>query len=203
MRTLTLDSSVTRNIKKTITLLSLFFAASLLFSVHAKTKGIRLKTAPPIYKEKRTALVIGNATYEFYPLTNPVNDARAMRKTLMGMGFSVKLLENASRRQMEDSIESFGEKLSEIGGVGLFYFSGHGMQVENENYLIPVRENITSEKKVKYNAVNAGLLVESMESANKTSMNIIILDACRNNPFIKRKYRDGKQGLAPYLNTPE
>lgn len=203
MRTLTLDSSVTKNIKKTITLLSLFFAASLLFSVHAKTKGIRLKTAPPIYKEKRTALVIGNEAYESNPLTNPVNDARAMKKTLMGMGFSVKLLENASRREMEDNIESFGEKLGEIGGVGLFYFSGHGMQVENENYLIPVGGKITNEKKVKYNAVNAGLLVESMESANKTSMNIIILDACRNNPFIKRKYRDGKQGLAPYLNTPE
>ena len=203
MRTLTLDSSVTKNIKKTITLLSLFFAASLYFSVHAKTKGIRLKTAPPVYKERRTALVIGNAAYESDPLTNPVNDARAMEKTLMGMGFSVKLLENASRRQMEDNIESFGEKLSEIGGVGLFYFSGHGMQVENENYLIPVGGKITNEKKVKYNAVNAGLLVESMESANKTSMNIIILDACRNNPFIKRKYRDGKRGLAPYLNTPE
>ena len=203
MRTLTLDSSVTRNIKKTITLLSLFFAASLYFSVHAKTKGIRLKTAPPIYKEKRTALVIGNAAYESNPLANPVNDARAMKKTLMGMGFSVKLLENASRREMEDNIESFGEKLGEIGGVGLFYFSGHGMQVENENYLIPVGGKITNEKKVKYNAVNAGLLVESMESANKTSMNIIILDACRNNPFIKRKYRDGKRGLAPYLNTPE
>ena len=96
MRTLTLDSSVTKNIKITITLLSLFFVASLLFSVEAQTsKGIRKKREPPRFIQKRLALVIGNADYKTAPLRNTVNDARSMDKTLRDLGFSVDLVENA------------------------------------------------------------------------------------------------------------
>ena len=73
-------------------------------------------------------------------------------------------------------ISFFGEKLSEDGGIGLFYFSGHGIQVNNENYLIPVGENITHEKKVKYSSVNARYVIDTMENAQIASMNIIILD---------------------------
>ena len=99
MRTLTLDSSVTKNIKITITLLSLFFAVTLLFPAHAQTsKGIRLKTDPPKFIQKRVALVIGNADYESAPLRNPVNDARSMNKTLREMGFSVDLGECYTKR---------------------------------------------------------------------------------------------------------
>jgi len=194
---------MSKNVKYKLTIITLFFAAALFYSVHAKTKSIRLKTAPPIYKNNRTALVIGNAAYKSDPLLNPVNDARAMEKALDGMGFKVTLLENASQREMEENIDIFGEKLSEDGGIGLFYFSGHGMQVNGENYLIPVRENITHENKVKYASVNARYVIDTMENAQLASMNIIILDACRNNPFIQRRSRSASQGLARYQNTPE
>ena len=158
---------MSKNVKYTLTIITLFFAAALFFSVHAKTKSIRLKTAPPIYKNNRTALVIGNAAYKSDPLLNPVNDARAMEKALDGMGFKVTLLENASQREMEENIDIFGEKLSEDGGIGLFYFSGHGMQVNGENYLIPVGENIIHENKVKYASVNAAYVIETMENYRK------------------------------------
>ena len=195
MRTLTLDSSVTRNIKITITLLSLFFVASLLFSVEAQTsKGIRKKKEPPKFIQKRVALVIGNADYESAPLRNPVNDARSMNKTLREMGFSVDLVENASQNEMKKRIDLFGKKLKSGNGVGLFYFSGHGMQVKGENYLIPVGAKIDSEEYVEYESVRAGRIVAKMESA-RNFMNILILDACRNNPYA-RSFRSASQGLA-------
>ncbi len=195
MRTLTLDSSVTRNIKITITLLSLFFVASLLFSVEAQTsKGIRKKKEPPKFIQKRLALVIGNADYKTAPLRNPVNDARSMNRTLSDLGFSVDLVENATQKEMKKRIDLFGRKLQSVKGVGLFYFSGHGMQVNGQNYLIPLGANLDSEEDVEYESVNAGRIVAKMESA-RNLMNIIILDACRNNPFV-RSFRSATQGLA-------
>ena len=111
MRTLTLDSSVNKNIKKSITLLSLFFVASLLFSVDAQTsKGIRLKTDPPKFIQKRVALVIGNADYESAPLRNPVNDARLVAETLEHLGFDVLLDTNVETRSgFLTSISEFGQ----------------------------------------------------------------------------------------------
>ena len=195
MRTLTLDSSVTKNIKKTITLLSLFFVASLLFSVEAQTsKGIRKKKEPPKFIQKRLALVIGNADYKTAPLRNTVNDARSMNRTLSDLGFSVDLVENATQNEMKKRIDLFGRKLQSVKGVGLFYFSGHGMQVKGQNYLIPLGANLDSEEDVEYESVNAGRIVAKMESA-RNLMNIIILDACRNNPFV-RSFRSATQGLA-------
>lgn len=195
MRTLTLDSSVSKNIKKTITLLLLFFVASLLFSVEAQTsKGIRKKKEPPKFIQKRLALVIGNADYKTAPLRNTVNDARSMNKTLSDLGFSVDLVENATQNEMKKRIDLFGRKLQSVKGVGLFYFSGHGMQVKGQNYLIPLGANLDSEEDVEYESVNAGRIVAKMESA-RNLMNIIILDACRNNPFV-RSFRSATQGLA-------
>jgi hypothetical protein len=92
-------------------------------------------------QERRTALVIGNSAYQKSPLVNPVNDAQAMAATLGSLGFTVPKLENASKGQMANAIRQFGDTIK-LGGVGLFYFAGHGVQVNGENFLIPVDDDI-------------------------------------------------------------
>ncbi|MEE9389782.1 MAG: caspase family protein, partial [Candidatus Aminicenantaceae bacterium] len=143
-------------------------------------------------KERRIALIIGNAHYKSSPLRNPVNDATDMARVLRELGFDVMLRIDAGQKEMENAIREFGNKLLR-GGVGLFYFSGHGMQVRGVNYLIPVNEDIQAEDEVKYNAVDANLVLSKMESA-KNAMNIMILDACRDNPFA-RSFRSSTRGL--------
>jgi hypothetical protein len=130
---------------------------------------------------RRIALVIGNAAYPQYPLKNPLNDARGMAEVLNKSHFEVTLLENAGRRKMEETISAFGKRLYN-GDVGLFYFAGHGVQFEGSNYLIPVDAVINDEVDVKYEAVNASRILDKMKQA-KNDVNIVILDACRNNPF--------------------
>jgi hypothetical protein len=144
-------------------------------------------------QEKRTALVIGNSDYTDAPLRNPVNDATDMAETLKKLGFSVTLKTNANQRTMEEAIRDFGRSLRS-GGVGLFYFAGHGLQVHGRNYLIPISSNIETESEAKYEAVDAGRVLGQMEDAGN-DLNIIILDACRNNPFA-RSFRSAERGLA-------
>jgi Uncharacterized protein containing caspase domain len=146
--------------------------------------------------QQRVALVIGNSAYENAPLRNPVNDARAMAQTLRDLGFEVIHLENASQNVMQDAIATLGRKLARGQGVGLFYFAGHGVQSDGRNYLIPVSVGIRTEADLPRLAVDAAAVLESMEAANN-SLNIVILDACRNNPFAK-KFRSGaaRGGLA-------
>ncbi|MGO9415195.1 MAG: SUMF1/EgtB/PvdO family nonheme iron enzyme [Syntrophobacteraceae bacterium] len=143
--------------------------------------------------EKRTALVIGNAAYESGALRNPVNDARAMAKTLADLSFEVTLKENLNQKQMKQEIQVFGEKLQK-GGVGLFYYAGHGIQVNGRNYLLPVGAAIEHEKQVEYEAVDMGAVLGEMDYAH-ARMNIVIIDACRDNPFA-RSFRSISQGLA-------
>ena len=97
--------------------------------------------------ETRTALVIGNSAYPSAPLRNPVRDAQGMARVLGGQGFDVTLLENAGQKQMRRAINDFGKKLRE-GGVGLFYYAGHGLQVAGRNYLVPVDAAISEESEV-------------------------------------------------------
>ena len=144
-------------------------------------------------KQRRTALIIGNANYESAPLKNPVNDARDIADTLKNLGFSVTLKTDANQRSMERAIRDFGNDLRR-GGVGLFYFAGHGVQVRGNNYLVPIAADIESEGDVKYETVDAGLVLAKMEDA-ANGLNIIILDACRNNPF-SRSFRSAERGLA-------
>ena len=144
------------------------------------------------------ALVIGNAGYESASLRNPVNDAREMANTLQGLNFQLELLEDASQKQMKRAIDRFGEKLRN-GGVGLFYYSGHGIQVSGRNYLVPVNAEIVSEPDVEYESVDVGRVLAKMDAA-RNGMNLVILDACRNNPYA-RSFRNASQGLAT-LNAP-
>jgi len=142
----------------------------------------------------RVALVIGNSTYLSGPLKNTVNDARAMSMALESSGFEVLLWENVSNQnEMKKAVREFGMKLK-TGGTALFYYSGHGMQVKGFNYLIPTQAIMNIEQEIEYEALDMGFVLAYMESA-KSDVNIVILDACRNNPFA-RSFRDTKQGLS-------
>ncbi|MFN3077048.1 MAG: caspase domain-containing protein [Alphaproteobacteria bacterium] len=143
--------------------------------------------------EKRVALVIGNAAYPEMPLVNPVNDARAMTASLRMTGFEVIERVNAGKAVMEDAIAQFGERLGP-NTVALVYYSGHGMQVSGKNYLIPVDAKISSEQTVALRTIDADRVIDQMISA-RTRLNILILDACRNNPF-ERRFRAVGGGLA-------
>ncbi len=149
-------------------------------------------------KEKRIALVIGNAAYEYDALENTVNDADDIAVMLKKFGFEVILKKNCTKRQMKDAIDAFGEKLDKES-IGLFYYSGHGAQILGENYLIPIQHDIRLETDVEYEAISANKILRMMEYA-ESLVNIMILDACRNNPFGKSfrpKSKTGfRQGLA-------
>ena len=150
--------------------------------------------------QKRVALVIGNGAYtKAKALPNPSNDAADMAKALKDVGFEVFSGVNQNKRQMETLIRDFGAKLASSGGVGLFYYAGHGIQVGGENYLVPVDADIPEEDEVSYSAVPLSLVLTKMTTA-KNDLNIVILDACRNNPFARswRGFRDNSNadGLA-------
>jgi len=144
-------------------------------------------------QERRVALVIGNGAYKAGPLKNPVNDARDMASTLRSLGFEVILRENAGLAQMEQAVDQFWASLRK-GGTGLFFFAGHGLQVKGVNYLVPVDANIQLEQDVKVRCLDVNLVLGRMENAGN-SLNLVILDACRNNPFA-RAWRNAGQGLA-------
>ncbi len=152
-------------------------------------------TAP----ESRLALVIGNSAYKQSPLANAVADARLMDTVLREAGFEVVRAENASLREMRRLVRDFGERLQRSKGVGLFYFAGHGVQLRGENYLISVDSDIRNEDEVPDDSVSAALVLEKLESAGNR-MNILVLDACRNNPFASRT-RSTAAGLAT-MNAP-
>ncbi len=143
--------------------------------------------------EQRIALVIGNSQYKDSPLPNPVNDARAIARALAESGFKVIKKENIGQKEMQVALREFGDALKN-GGVGLFYYAGHGMQVKGRNFLIPVDAQIQREDEVAYNSVDANQVLDKMEAA-ANRLNIVVLDACRNNPFA-RSFRSGGAGLA-------
>ncbi len=132
--------------------------------------------------EPRTALVIGNAAYPFGELANPVNDATVMAAALREAGFEVSLKTNVDNDQMKRALSDFGATLKTKGGVGLFYFAGHGVQLKGENYLVPISKSIAGESDLVGKSVTATEAVDAM-AAGHTALNIVVLDACRNNPF--------------------
>jgi hypothetical protein len=145
-------------------------------------------------RERRTALVIGNGAYGADgKLNNPPNDATDMAQALRQLGFEVTLLTDANKRQIQEEIDQFNYQLRQ-GGVGLFYYAGHGVQVNGENYLIPIGARISREGDVEYEAVPLGKVLRAMEDA-KNPVNIVLLDACRNNPY-SRGWRSSSRGLA-------
>ncbi|WP_439814700.1 caspase family protein [Zavarzinia sp. CC-PAN008] len=150
--------------------------------------------------ERRVALVIGNSDYPTSPLRNPVNDARAMTAKLKGLGFSVISRENATFRDMQRAIREFSSQLSAGGEVGLVYYAGHGIQSMGRNYLVPVDAQIANEGDISVEAVDLDIVMTQLSQA-QNPINIVILDACRNNPFERSFRSGGGNGLAS-VNAP-
>jgi ankyrin repeat protein len=156
-------------------------------------KGDRAITrAAPEAETGKVALVVGNKDYKQTPLQNPVNDATDMSQALRRLGFSVITRTNVNLQEFEDTLDEFTRKI-ESSDVALFYFSGHGCQSKGENYLVPVGHTFQTEADLRFKAMNAGLVLARMEQA-KTKINIMILDACRDNPF--KGFRSTSRGLS-------
>jgi uncharacterized caspase-like protein len=149
--------------------------------------------------EPRVALVIGNSNYGagIGKLPNPANDATLMSSALKQTGFTVITVLDADQKKMKRAIVEFGEKLSNAGpkATGLFYYAGHGIQVKGINYLVPIDAHIEKEADVSIESLTADDVMEQMEFASN-AVNIIVLDACRNNP-VSRSMRSATRGLAP------
>jgi len=171
---------------------SVVFAAGLLAALLAAER------AAGEASERRVALVIGNSQYVNVPrLANTANDARLIAETLERLGFSLvggKALIDLDRAGIQKAIRSFGDQLN-AAAVGLFYYAGHGLQIEGVNYLVPVDANPAKPSDVDFELVEADLVLKVMEGAN-SKLNLVILDACRNNPFGGRGLRDVGGGLA-------
>jgi PQQ-dependent catabolism-associated CXXCW motif protein len=156
-----------------------------------------LAAASTATAETRIALIIGNGDYASsnLKLINPANDAVAMQRSLQAAGFDVILKVNATRVDFYRLVEEFSTKIGRNPhSVGLFYYAGHGVQVNGENYLIPVDANIQSDADLEAMAFEAGRVLRAMKAA-QNEMNIVILDACRDNP-LPRATRGIERGLA-------
>ena len=137
--------------------------------------------------ERRLALVVGNGGYaaeNATPLDNPVNDARLIAGALETVGFEVRLVADVDRAALVEEIDGFGERLERAGGdaVGLFYYAGHGVEARGRNYLIPLGARIGRAQHLRTRAVSAELVLSWMEEAGN-GLNIVVLDACRDNPY--------------------
>jgi Caspase domain len=130
----------------------------------------------------RIALVIGNSAYAGAPLVNPANDARAMGDTLRGLGFTVVELRDAQKAQMTEAILKVRTSLQGKQGIGMLYYAGHGLQLDWQNYMVPVDAKLASAADVPVQTVNINSVIDAFKGAGNR-MNILVLDACRDNPF--------------------
>jgi hypothetical protein len=153
--------------------------------------------------QKRNALVIGNSSYLKNPLKNPVNDAIAIAEELQRSGFNVYIYTNVSQKDLKIAIRDFGQILKDEGGVGLFYFAGHGLQEGGRNYILPVDADIRKSKDIELESVDLSRVLVEMDYA-ENDLNLIILDACRDNPY-KEEFKDSRNqhnGLASIQSAP-
>src|SRR5258706_2058837 len=168
----------------------------------AQAKAARRDLAPG--GEKRVALVVGMSRYQHIPaLDNPKNDARLMAEALRGLGFTLvgggQQLD-LDKPAFDRALQNFSRQLAGAD-VALFYYAGHGLQVRGTNWLVPITANPTRETDVDFQMVDAGLVLRQMEGAG-TGLNLMILDACRNNPFGWRGLRASGGGRAQ-MQAPE
>lgn len=142
---------------------------------------------------QKTALVIGNAGYRVGRLTNPANDARAMARTLRGLGFQVEEHVDLSRKEIDRAVTNFAKGVGSKG-VALVYYSGHGAQYGGRNYFIPVDAAIRGHDDLEIEGYPVDRILDKLGSSDER-LNLIILDACRDNPFASNT-RSTSQGLA-------
>jgi uncharacterized caspase-like protein len=145
------------------------------------------------FSSNRIALVIGNGSYKLRPLQNAKNDADDISEVLKKTGFEVIDIRDASLQQMRNSVRQFGDKLL-TKDVGLVYYSGHGVEVRGRNYFIPVNADIQRSDEIIDQGLDVSFILEKMETAKK-GINILIVDACRDDPF-GRSFRSNSRGLA-------
>lgn len=151
--------------------------------------------------EKRVALVIGNNAYQHTtPLKNPTNDASDMKNMLTELGFEVVYLQDGNRQQMISKIREFRALIEGQRTVALFFYAGHGLQLKDDNWLVPIDANPELASDVEVTCVSLNYLMSNLEQAN-SGVNLVILDACRNNPF-KYAGRSGGGGLTAPNATP-
>lgn len=154
--------------------------------------------------QARTALIIGNSAYHQAPLKNPINDALSMAEELQRSGFDAYVYTDLDQKTMKRAIHAFGEQLKERGGVGLFFYAGHGLQADGRNFLVPVNAIIKKVQDIEFESVDLGRVLSELEYA-ENDMNIIILDACRDNPY-KETFKQSKyasyNGLASIGSAP-
>ncbi len=175
--------------------MKLLIIVFLLISIEAYDRAVKITVA--MRNEQRVALVIGNNAYQgaLSKLNNPINDARAIKNILESRGFNVIYLEDASKKSMRKNIKFFSKKIKN-GGVGLFYFSGHGIEVDGKNYIIPIDSDINEKGDAEFEAISLKEITNRMQSANNR-LNIVILDACRNNPFSRAMGSGGLSKIEP------
>src|ERR1700722_4663005 len=158
----------------------------------------------PALADKRIALVVGNSNYQNVTrLENPRNDATLMATTLRSLGFTLvgdgpQL--DLDKAALDLAVQKFGSTL-QGADVAMFYYAGHGVQIRGANFLVPVGANPTREADVDFQMVDVGLVLRQMEGAG-TRLNLVVLDACRNNPFGGRGLRATDGGLAQ-MRAPE
>lgn len=151
--------------------------------------------------QKRLALVVGNSNYENGgSLPNPVNDAKAISMALQSVGFEVMSYENVTQKELKMAINSFGQKLKGYE-VGVFYYAGHGIQNKGMNYMIPVEADLQTEAQVEFDCVAADRVLAYMDAA-QVKVNVIIMDACRNNPFERSWNRSANGNGLAMMNAP-
>jgi hypothetical protein len=165
---------------------------------------VSLSVASVARADKRVALVIGNSSYQNVArLENPANDATLMAATLRDLGFALiggDAQLDLDKAKFDSAVQNFGNQL--IGAdVALFYYAGHGVQVRGANYLVPIGANPRREADVDFQMVDIALVLRQMEGSG-TKLNLVILDACRNNPFGGRGLRAVSNGLAQ-MQAPE
>ena len=167
--------------------LNVFFALIVLISFQAQAQ------------EKRLALVIGNSNYEKGYLKNPVNDALLMKETFLKLGFEVVLVNDIETySEFLSIIDNFNNKRKDYS-VGFIYYAGHAVQIDGVNYMLATKEKYESESNIKYKGVNISIFTDEWENPYENELNVLILDACRNNPFEIKIYGNnraiGKEGL--------
>jgi len=172
--------------------LSVCSALIWLLLVSGVSSSAQTRRLVPSGEPRHLALVLGNQSYSWSPLRNPVNDARAIHKTLQELGFRSELAEDLDLKAMQRAIRRFAEGISP-GDIALFYYSGHGVQVRGENYLIPVDYRPGAEQDIEDDAYSANRVLRQMEDAG-ARIRIVMLDACRNNPL--QRARSASGGLA-------
>lgn len=157
-----------------------------------------------VSNQKRVALIIGNGDYQnVSKLPNAANDAKLMGETLKQLGFETMVYTNIDRSQMKNVVYEFGDKLAEQKAVGLFFYAGHGIQVDGVNYLVPTTASLARKEDVEDVCFSIDKVMGQMEYA-ANDLNIIILDACRDNPFASasRAVKSNDGGLAQ-VNAPK